>query len=123
MLGPLHISCASELAISVGLRTWNKCVFNSACCWDCFPLIQLSCSVLVGGILPCLMHFFVMFGYCLWEACSFLKQDRAGVDSGQVSGRARAWEEWMEGKLGFGCNVLYESTIYFQFKKKRRNVL
>lgn len=75
------------------------------------------------GFCLVLCIFFVVFGCCLWEACSFLKQDRAGVDSGQVSGRARGWEEWMEGKLGFGCNVLYDSRIYFQFKKKKRNVL
>lgn len=32
------------------------------------------------GVCFVLLYFFVLFGCCLWDACSFLKGDREGVD-------------------------------------------
>jgi hypothetical protein len=40
-----------------------------------------------------------MFGCCLLEACSFLKEVRRGVDRRERGGE-ESWEEWRKGKCG-----------------------
>ena len=53
-----------------------------ACSWDSFLPVGLPCLVSVWGLLPCfIVFYFVMFAYCLLEACSFLKR-KSGRGSG-----------------------------------------
>lgn len=57
----------------------------------------------MGRLLPCLGHFvFVVFGCCLLGACSFLKQDRAAMNSGQV----RGWGKGLGGVDGGDTGVV-----------------
>lgn len=55
-----------------------------ACSWDSFPLVGLPCPASVGEFLPCLTVFcFIMFGYCLLQACSFLMKHSKGMNWGR----------------------------------------
>lgn len=57
---------------------------------------------------------FAVFGFCLLEACCFLKGDREGLDLGEIRGGGNL--EGVEGgELWLG--VLYDRGIYFQIKK------
>jgi len=55
---------------------------------------------MIGGYMTSLLEgFYSMFGWCLWEACSFFGEEM-GVHLGERGGRVRDWGERREGKCG-----------------------
>lgn len=61
-----------------------------ACPWDTFPPAGLPHPALIRRFVPSLIvSCYTMFSRYLWEACSFLKVNRGGVDlSGRGAGRS-----------------------------------
>jgi hypothetical protein len=51
-----------------------------ACSWDSFPPTVFPCLVSIFGLLLCLIVAqFIIFGCCLLEGCSFLKENGCEV--------------------------------------------
>lgn len=77
------------------------------------PPIGLPCTVSVWGCLLCLIvSSFILFGWCLLEACSFPKKElRKIISRGEES--CVWWAEKSRGRWNWNQSVLYERNILY----------
>lgn len=88
--------------------------FFPPCSWDSFSVVRLPCQPLFEGFLPCfIVSCFVLFGCCVLEACSFLKEKRRGLDLKKRCGEGLGSFEWGKTvvRMYCVCQDVYERKI------------